>query len=96
MEVFLDKIPVAIETRKICSFFQIDPLRLISSGALLIASKPESTDKIVKCLKAQGVKANVIGEFLEEAGKRLMVREDGGEEVLPRPEHDHLWIALEK
>ncbi len=96
VKVFLDKIPVAIETRKICSFFQIDPLRLISSGALLIASKPESTDKIIKCLEAQGVKANVIGEFLEEADKRLMVREDGEEEVLPRPEHDHLWIALEK
>ncbi|MEM3550870.1 MAG: AIR synthase family protein [Candidatus Bathyarchaeia archaeon] len=96
VKVFLNKIPVAIETQKICSFFQIDPLRLISSGALLIASKPESTSKIIKCLKAQRVEANVIGEFLDKAERRILVLDDGSEEVLPRPEYDHLWIALEK
>lgn len=96
VKVFLNKIPVAIETQKICSFFHIDPLRLISSGALLIASKPESTSKIIKCLKAQRVEANVIGEFLDKAERRILVLDDGSEEVLPRPEYDHLWIALEK
>ena len=48
VHVFEEKITVEPETAKICRFYEIDPLQLISSGALLIAADPQAADKIVE------------------------------------------------
>ncbi len=96
VKVFEEKIQVAEETLEICSFFKIDPLQLISSGALLIASKESFATKIVEELRANNIEAFVIGEFLKPQNKRLFVRKNGSETVLPRPKSDHLWVALAK
>ncbi len=95
VKIFEEKIPVAKETVEICNFFRIDPLKLISSGALLIASKPEYVKKIVEKLDKNGIEASVIGEFLAAKDQLLLVRENGTIEVL-RPTGDHLWLALSK
>lgn len=95
VKVFKEKMPVAEETLEICRFLQIDPLQLISSGALLIAAKPESTDKIIEKLKRCKIEVSVIGEF-DSSQKRLILRKNGAEEPLPCPECDHLWLALAK
>ncbi|MEM2419568.1 MAG: AIR synthase family protein [Candidatus Bathyarchaeia archaeon] len=96
VKIFEEKIPVAKETFEICNFFGVDPLQLISSGALLIASKPEFTEKIVEELGKNEVEASVIGEFLAAKSQRLLVRKSGVIEALPRPKSDHLWLALAK
>ncbi|MCS7124683.1 MAG: AIR synthase family protein [Candidatus Bathyarchaeota archaeon] len=96
VKVFEEKIPIAKETVEICRFFEIDPLQFISSGALLIASKNEFTEKIVEELKKNDVEASVIGEFLAPKKRRILVRKNGAVEALPRPESDHLWLALAK
>jgi len=96
VKVFEEGIQVQPETLKICDFFKIDPLQLISSGALLISAKPESAEKIIKRLKMEKIPAFVIGEFLENPRKRLLLRKDGKTQNLPRPVTDHLWIALKK
>ena len=51
VRVFEEKITVEPETAKICRYYEIDPLQLISSGALLIAAEPEAADKIIDSLK---------------------------------------------
>ena len=63
-------IPISDASRAICKALNIDPLRLISSGSLLIAS-PEP-DRVIKALNDVGVDAFVIGEFTEaESGYKL-------------------------
>ncbi len=94
VRVFEDKIAVEPETAKICRFYEIDPLQLISSGALLIAADPQAANNIVDCLCQQHVYADVIGEFLPNPNKRLLMKKDDSAEMLPRPVSDHLWIAL--
>ncbi len=96
VKVFEEKIQVQPETLEICDFFKIDPLQLISSGALLISAKPESAEKIIKRLKMERIHASIIGEFLDDPHKRLLLKKDGKKENLPRPVTDHLWIALMK
>jgi len=96
VKVYEEKIPVAKETLEICNFFEIDPLQLISSGALLIASQQGSTEKILEKLRKHGIKVHVIGEFLDSPSKRVLIRKDGKEINLVRPESDHLWKALTK
>jgi hydrogenase expression/formation protein HypE len=92
--VFEEKIIVEPETAKICRFYEIDPLQLISSGALLIAADPNAVDKIIDSLCRQHVYADVIGEFNPNPSKRILVHRDDSAEMLPRPVSDHLWIAL--
>lgn len=94
VKIFEEKIHVQPETSKICEFFHIDPLQLISSGALLISAKPEFADKIIGELEQKQIHASMIGEFLEKSRHRLIVRKNGETQTLPRPISDHLWLAL--
>jgi hydrogenase expression/formation protein HypE len=87
-------ISVQLETAEICRHFKIDPLQLISSGALLISAEPRSADEIVRNLKLAGIQASVIGEFVENVKERVLIRRNGEQAVLPRPESDNLWKAL--
>ncbi len=96
VEIQEDKIVVEPETAKICRFYQIDPLQLISSGALLIAAEPEATKCIINGLAKEHIYADVIGEFTPNSNKRLLLKKNDTAEVLPRPVSDHLWIALSR
>jgi len=91
-----EKINVEPETAKICRFYEIDPLQLISSGALLIAAEPEAAKRIIDNLSNEHIYADVIGEFTENPNKRVFLHSDGSAEILSRPTSDHLWIALSR
>jgi len=96
VKVFEREIPVTKETQAICKFFGIDPLQLLSSGALLIAAKPDKSQEIIEKLKANGIQARIIGKFVEDKEERKIIKKNGKAEELVRPELDHLWIALQK
>lgn len=96
VRIYEDKITVEPETAKICRFYEIDPLQLISSGALLIAAEPQSADNIVKALCKERIYADVIGEFNPNINKRILMKKDDSAEMLPRPVSDHLWLALSR
>jgi hydrogenase expression/formation protein HypE len=94
LKVFEEKIIIKPETHEICNSFEIDPLQLISSGALLIATKPNAAESIIETLKENGIYASVIGEFLKKPNERILVKKNGKPEPLPKPASDHLWNAL--
>ena len=95
-KVYGDRIPIAVETLKVCEFFGIDPLQLTASGSLLIAVEKVFADEVLETLRNSGIAAAVIGELLSSPEKRLVVREDGEVEKLVRPVSDHLWAALKR
>lgn len=75
-------------TERLVQHLQFDPLRLISSGTLLLAtSKPEP---LLAALKAQGIPASVIGHFHSGEAKQLIKKDGEVVEVQP-PESDELW-----
>lgn len=78
-------IPVGQVTRQIASLCAIDPLHLISSGALLIAA-PDG-EGMVASLKARGHASAVIGRFTP-AGVQLRCGT-----TLEPPRADELWRA---
>jgi hydrogenase maturation factor len=94
IRVFEEKITIEPETAKICRYYEIDPLQLISSGALLISAQPEAADKIVEALCQAHIYADIIGEFNPNPNKRILMHKDDSAEMLPRPISDHLWTAL--
>jgi hydrogenase expression/formation protein HypE len=87
VEVEESLIPIWPETRAICNIFKLDPLKLISSGAMLITI-PDG-EKLVAKLKENGIKAAVIGKVT--AGKKKVLRRRTGEVEIAKPESDELW-----
>jgi hydrogenase maturation factor len=96
VKIFEDRIVVKPETARICRFFEIDPLQLIGSGALLIAVEEEKTSEIIQNLTRGNIPATEIGLFEEENRNRILLKGDGSFRNLPRPVSDHLWVALKK
>ena len=96
VKTFEEAIPVQPETAQICSYFQIDPLQLIGSGALLISAEAKTANKIIRNLKLERIQASVIGEFTKDTDQRVLIQKDGGTKSLSRPLSDHLWTALRR
>lgn len=96
VEVYEREIPVQPETVEICKFFNVNPLRLISSGALLIAARPRRADKIIENLKQQSIHASIIGQFHKDPNNRVLITKNKKTQPLPMPAPDHLWRALAK
>ncbi|MDQ7842839.1 MAG: AIR synthase family protein [Armatimonadota bacterium] len=89
IEIHADAVPVAPETAAICAALGVDPLRLIGSGAMLIAtSSPERTAAAVR---QAGVPVAEIG--VVTAQERVVVR-SGRRMPLAAPEADELWRVL--
>ncbi len=73
LEVNADSIPVRSLTREICRRLGLDPLGLIASGALLIASAPARTEAVLHSLRDAGTEGAVIGRVLPaEAGMSII------------------------
>jgi hydrogenase maturation factor len=89
IEVNKECIPLFSETKAICDVVGIDPLKLISSGAMLITIR--NGKNLVGKLQAKGIKAAVIGKVV--AGNRKVLLD--GEQVVEinKPESDELWRA---
>lgn len=96
VKIYEDAIPVLHETAEICDYFEIDPLQLIGSGALLVAAETESVKRIIANLAQQKISASIIGEILKGKEQRLLVKKDSQVRALPRPLSDHLWAALRR
>lgn len=88
------KIPVHKETEIICKTLEIDPLKTISSGALIIAASPHSAEKIVAELERKGIGSSIIGKVKEKTEKAYIVRNDGTKLNLEKPVKEQLWVAL--
>ncbi|MCX8130682.1 MAG: AIR synthase family protein [Clostridia bacterium] len=85
-----DKIPVTEETKIICEYFEIDPLKLISSGCMLITAK--NGEELVQKLNSNGVDAAIIGKVTDTRDK-LLVSKTGTTEIL-QPESDELYKVI--
>ncbi|MEJ2557788.1 MAG: AIR synthase-related protein, partial [Anaerolineae bacterium] len=77
LEIDEAAIPILPETAALCAQFDLDPLGLIASGALLIACPPQDTDSIVGALRAAGILATIVGRAIEEKEGCTLLGEDG-------------------
>lgn len=90
------KILISKETEAICSALDIDPLRTISSGALIISTGPKSALRIVKALEEKGIKASIIGKTTTKKDGIYIIRRDGTKLDLATPVKEELWRALKE
>ncbi len=50
-------------TRTLCEMYELNPLGVISSGALLIASDPDKSEMILQALGTTGISTAIIGKL---------------------------------
>ncbi len=86
IEIYADKIPVLNETAIICKELGVDPLRLISSGSMVIVCDNEN--KMLSELEKAGIKAVVIGKI---TAKDKIVVYNGVKRELEEPDVDELY-----
>ena len=90
-KVYKDRMPISEVTEKICSKLELDPLRFISSGSMLITAK--NGELLVKKLKQNGINASLIGNITRDKG--ILVENNIEQQVQP-PERDELFTIEEK
>lgn len=87
-EINRELIPVTYETEKICGIMGINPLRLISSGMMLMTAK--NSEQLLASLKDAGVNAVCIGRIIKDSSRRV-IKSHGLEEIVDPPEADELF-----
>jgi len=92
LRIVRETIPVFPETDAICAALRLDPLRLIASGALLIAVAPKGTEAVLRAVRAVGVPIQVIGE-VRPPGDGITIVSNGRAEPLTPPERDEIVRA---
>lgn len=73
-EVDLNKIFIYRESKIICQEFGLDPLRVISSGALLLTISPKDLNLIQKAFRKASIPLSVIG-YVRKGPSRVLVRD---------------------
>jgi hydrogenase maturation factor len=96
VEIWEESVPVAEETRIVCEALEVDPLKLMGSGALMIAVEPERAGDMVETLQEMGVEASVIGEVRPSGDGRVLVLKDGGRLDIDAVDQDEVYRILEK
>lgn len=92
-ELLDEAIPVEAVTKKICAHYDIDYLRLISSGSMIIMASPDKKSVILEKLEAEGVAAREIGRILPiEEGLYLL--KDGEKQEIEPPRADELYKVV--
>jgi hydrogenase maturation factor len=87
------RIPVREPTRAICEALGADPLRLIASGALLIACADGAA--MARGLIERGIAASQIGHLTADR-RRVLVHGNGREEDVESLDRDELYRILEQ
>lgn len=89
-----DSILVEPITDKICEHFKINPLRLISSGCMLVVAPKENTEKILKAYRDENIEASVIGEVKSKDEGIKVLNADGCLIEIEPPGADELYKVI--
>lgn len=87
------QLPIEAVTEKICRYFDIDPLKLISSGCMLMTADTGRVDALLEKFKEEGIPAAVIGEMTQN--RDVILKEEGRVQSILPPEADELYKVID-
>ena len=71
LKIHYEDIPIIPEGKIICDIFNLDPLRVISSGSLLIGIEERNCEPLLDLLHNNGIEAGKIGNLTETKGYKI-------------------------
>lgn len=93
IEVYFDKIPLRLETKRLAEALDIDPYRLISSGVMVMTVAQEHKNTLIDTLKQAGIPAAEVGRIIEK--ERILLKQ-GIRTPLEAPQVDELYKVIER
>ena len=92
LRAYYDEIPLLDETKKIAEFYGLDPMRLISSGSMLMIFDKDKFIDFKDEADKRGIKITKIGEVIDDKITEVIV----GDEVisLSEPGSDELYKVV--
>lgn len=94
VELWEEAVPVHDVTLKIAAHFDINPLRLISSGCMMIMAAPEKKEALLEAITGAGVPVCCIGQICAKEAGLTLVRCGGQREEITPPEPDELYKVV--
>ncbi len=82
------------DTLELCAALDLDPLGVISSGALLIGVRGEDAEDVRDAIREAGILCEIIGRT-EDRGRGLKIRQDGTWTDLPTFDRDEIAGVFE-
>ncbi len=89
IKIWEENIPISKATKAICNYYKIDPLRLISSGVMLITTN--KSEELLEAFNKEGIKATIIGKVIK--GQSVLVNK-GIETPINPPDSDELFKVV--
>jgi hydrogenase maturation factor len=68
-----EAVPILAETRAVAEALGIDPLGMLASGSLLIATRPEGVSRIVHDIEAAGIPVRVVGRLTDDPQEASLI-----------------------
>ena len=94
-EIYEEKIPMEPETAKVCRHFGVDPLRMISSGSMMIIVPAHLEKEMYEAMGYSNVNIASVGKIMPiESG--VKIRRGESLETVEPPTTDELYKALFK
>ena len=91
--VYADDIPVDSVTVRISDYYDIDCLRLISSGCMLIIAEEDKKEEVMKAISDEGVDVMEIG-FITSKEDGILLAEGGEVWEIEPPASDELYKVV--
>jgi hydrogenase expression/formation protein HypE len=82
VEIDADAVPILAETRAVAEALGVDPLGMLASGSLLIATRPEGVPRIVHDVEAAGIPISVVGRLTDDPQEASLIS-SGKRQPLP-------------
>jgi hydrogenase expression/formation protein HypE len=92
--VYEDRFLILDETVAICDVLKVDPLKLLSSGSLLITVDPNKAEQLMHELSGIGVESRIIGNLDPDPNTRKLVKMDGESVPVADVVQDELYRLL--
>ncbi|MBN2796651.1 MAG: AIR synthase family protein [Clostridia bacterium] len=89
--IYDEEIPVDEVTTKICEHFKINPLRLISSGTMVMTVSQGKIVELMHQFQINGIQASVIGEI---TSKDIYLEKHGRMQYVTPPDSDELYKVV--
>jgi len=94
MAIYVDKIDLLSDSKRLCVEYGLDPLGTITSGSLVLATDPENAKKVLQAYLRSGIRASVIGR-VKERGFGIKIIKDRRSEDLKWSEKDEITRIFE-
>jgi hydrogenase expression/formation protein HypE len=93
-EVELTKIPISMESMKVCRAFGLDPLTTMGEGALLVTCNPDRIVNLRRRMSLANIPITEIGKV--KRGEGLLITHGRKKAKKFRPQDDRYWTAYQR